>query len=248
MSTPIFTVALAGPDGAGKSTLTRRLEQELPIPAKYVYMGVNLESSNLVLPTTRLLLEIKRALGGRPDIAGPLDPDNAKPRSKSPVKRALKGLKSSLRITNQIAEEWFRQSLVWLYQRRGFIVLFDRHFYYDYYFHDIAVENPQRSLASRIHGFMLDRLYPKPDFVIFLDAPAEVLYARKRESSVEILDHRRREYLRLREIVKNSVLVDASKPQDEVLQEVSSQIMAFYHHGATTVDGLGWKIREHERG
>lgn len=238
MKRSVFTVALAGPDGAGKSTITRRLEQVLPLPAKYVYMGVNLESSNLVLPTTRLLLEIKRALGGRPDMAGPVDPNKSKPQPKSSVKRAFKGLKSGLRLTNQISEEWFRQLLVWQYLRRGFIVLFDRHFYYDYYFHDIAVNDPERSLVSRFHGFMLERFYPKPDFVIFLDAPAEVLYARKRERSVEILDHRRREYLRLREIVKNSVLVDASQPEDEVLKEVSNQIMIFYHHGAKAVSIL----------
>lgn len=238
MKRSAFTVALAGPDGAGKSTITRRLEKVLPLPSKYVYMGVNLESSNLVLPTTRLVLEVKRALGGRPDIAGPVDPNKSKHRPKSWAKRAIKDLKSSLRLTNQIAEEWFRQLLVWKYQRQGFIVLFDRHFYYDYYFHDVAVDDPQRSLLSRIHGYMLERFYPKPDFAIFLDAPAELLYARKRESSVDILDHRRREYLRLREIVKNSVLVDASQSEDEVLNEVTSQIMAFHHHGTKGVNIL----------
>ena len=238
MKRAVFTVALAGPDGAGKSTITRRLEKVLPFPSKYVYMGVNLESSNLVLPTTRLLLEVKRALGGRPDIAGPVDPNKSKHRPKSWTQRVFKGLKSSLRLTNQIAEEWFRQLLVWQYQRRGFIVLFDRHFYYDYYFHDVAVDDLQRSLVSRIHGHMLERFYPKPDFVIFLDAPAELLYARKREGSVDILDHRRREYLRLREIVKNSVLVDASQSEDDVLKEVACQIMTFYHYGANAVSIL----------
>ena len=56
----MFTVALIGPDGAGKSTIGRKLQEISPLPMKYVYMGVNLESSNLVLLTTRLLLEIKR--------------------------------------------------------------------------------------------------------------------------------------------------------------------------------------------
>ena len=57
----MFTVALIGPDGAGKSTVGRELERRLSFPAKYIYMGVNLESSNLVLPTTRLILGIKRS-------------------------------------------------------------------------------------------------------------------------------------------------------------------------------------------
>ena len=230
MKAPIFTVVLAGPDGAGKSTVTKKAAERLPVPAKYIYMGVNLESSHLVLPTTRLLLEVKRALGGRPDIAGPSDPSEDRPKPKSLVKRILKGLKSSLRLTNQIAEEWFRQVLVWYYQRKGFIVLFDRHFYYDYYFHDVIQEVEDRSLTRRIHGYMLEHFYPRPDFAIFLDAPVEVLFSRKPEGSIDALENRRQEYLRLQEIIEPSVIVDASKPVEIVLEEVVHQIMNFYRY------------------
>jgi hypothetical protein len=62
----MFTVALIGPDGAGKTTIGRRLEHALPRPVKYIYMGVNLDSSNVMLPTTRLVKAIKRALGAPP--------------------------------------------------------------------------------------------------------------------------------------------------------------------------------------
>ena len=99
--TTVFTVALVGPDGAGKSTIARQLVgHKLPLPVKYVYMGVNLDSSNLVLPTTRLILEIKRARGGRPDMAGPPDRTRVKPRAKGMVKRVAAGLKSGLRLAN----------------------------------------------------------------------------------------------------------------------------------------------------
>ncbi len=67
----MFTVALIGADGSGKSSVSRHLERTLPFPTKYVYMGVNLEASNLVLPSTRLLLEWKRARGRRPDLSRP---------------------------------------------------------------------------------------------------------------------------------------------------------------------------------
>ena len=69
MARPRLTVALVGPDGAGKSTISARLRQAaLPAPVKTIYMGVNLEASTLMLPTTRLLLAAKRARGGRPDL------------------------------------------------------------------------------------------------------------------------------------------------------------------------------------
>ncbi len=69
----MFTVALIGPDGAGKTTICQRLEQILPLPTKYVYMGINLETSRFMLPSTLLLLQMKRWFGKRPDLAPPSD-------------------------------------------------------------------------------------------------------------------------------------------------------------------------------
>lgn len=224
----MFTVALIGPDGAGKSTIGRKLEQVSPIPAKYVYMGVNLESSNLVLPTTRLLLETKRARGRRPDITVPRHLYKSQVRPKSG--KRFTGLRAALRFVHLIAEEWFRQLIIWYYQFRGYYVILDRHFYFDYYAHDITNENPKRPLHSRIHGWMLDKLYPKPDFVIFLDAPSEVLFARKPEGTLEARERRRQEYVELREAVKNYAVVDVSRPEEEVLREISDLIMKFHYN------------------
>jgi len=47
----MFSVALIGPDGAGKTTLTAQLQQWATIPVKCLYMGVNIEASNHALPT-----------------------------------------------------------------------------------------------------------------------------------------------------------------------------------------------------
>lgn len=224
----MFTVALIGPDGAGKSTIARQLALAPPLPLKYVYMGVNLESSNLVLPTTRLLLEVKRARGQRPDMAaGPHDFSRSATRPVGIKKRLAAGLKATLRFMNLTAEEWFRQVIVWNYIFRGYSVIFDRHFYFDYYAHDVANETPNRPLHSRIHGFMLQNLYPKPDFVIFLDAPAEVLFARKPEGRLESLERRRQEYIQLRNVVKACAVVDVSQSMDQVLQDVSELILEF---------------------
>ena len=68
-----------------------------------------------------------------------------------------------------MAEEWYRQGLSVAYRRRGSIVVFDRHFVADYHAADVAA--PARTTSRRVHGFLLSRLYPKPDLVIFLDAP-----------------------------------------------------------------------------
>jgi thymidylate kinase len=236
----MFTVALIGPDGAGKTTIGRRLEHALPMPVKYVYMGVNLDSSNHMLPTTRLLHAIKRARGAKPDVAGPPDARRVKPRPKGVVKRTAAGLKSSLRLTNRISEEWFRQALAWYYQRRGNIVLFDRHYFSDYYAYDIVKDGTQRPLSNRIHGFMLQHIYPKPDLIIYLDAPAEVLFARKGEGTIAALERRRQDYLQLRDLVSHFVVVDATQPEDDVARDVTRLIWDFY----TAKTGKTMKVRD----
>ena len=221
LSNDLFTVALVGADGSGKTSLANRLLETLPLPVKYVYMGINLESSNLVLPTTRLLLEIKRLRGKRPDMRGPFDPSLRKSAPRGILKRTAAGLKSSLRTTNTLAEEWFRLAVVASYRRRGFIVIFDRHFLFDYYFHHVLHKDKLLSTADHLHGYILDRYYPRPDLVICLDAPAEVLYARKSEASLDLLENRRQEYLQLRNVVKDFVIVDASRSQEQVLNDVN---------------------------
>ena len=224
----MFTVALIGPDGAGKTTISRRLEGMLPRPVKYLYMGVNLDSSNMMLPTSQALRAIKRALGAPPDVGGPPDSRRVKPPPKNVFKRILVGVKSILRLINQLSEEWFRQGLAWYYQRRGYIVLFDRHYFSDYYAYDIANRRGGLPLARRIHGFVLQHIYPRPDLVIYLDAPAEVLYERKGEGTLVALERRRREYLQIRNLVKHFVVVDASQPLDEVVRAVTEVIGNFY--------------------
>ncbi|HEU4895058.1 MAG TPA: hypothetical protein VFT85_04395 [Acidimicrobiia bacterium] len=201
------------------------MARELAIPIKYVYMGINLENSNLVLPTTRLLLEIKRLRGGRPDMAGPSRRRRAA-RPATRVRRVTGLLRASLRLANIMAEEWFRQLVIWYYQLRGNVVLMDRHFFLDYFAHDVT--GPDRSWPSRVHGAMLRSVYPRPDVVIMLDAPAEVLFARKGEGTVELLEERRREYLLARDQVPAFYVVDATRPEDEVAQRVGKILRDHY--------------------
>ena len=225
----MFTIALIGPDGTGKSTISRKLQDLLPLPTKYIYMGINQEATNFALPTTRLWKKIKQASGRQSDMGGPPDPNRLQPPPRNPLKRIARGLKSGLWIANLIAEEWYRQSVTWYYIARGYVVIFDRHFYFDYYKYHIANNRVGRTFSERVHGFMLNRIFPKPDLVIFLDAPAEVLFARKREGSVELLEQRRQEYLQFQGMVKRFVTVDTTQSVDEVAHQVCNLIMDYYH-------------------
>lgn len=225
----MFTVAIVGPDGAGKTTVCRYLEQALPWPTKYVYMGVATASANFTLPTTQFLLKMKKMirdprptkLGGRP-----LE-HRYKSRPKGMIRGSVAAVKETFALMNQLAEEWFRQCVVWYYLVRGRIVLLDRHFAADYVF-DIVNRRNGIPLRFRVHAFVLERLYPKPDLVVYLDAPAEILLARKQEGTRDSLERMRQEYLQFSNMVCHFAIVDASQPQQDVVSQVATLVGKFY--------------------
>src|SRR4051812_39086335 len=212
-----LTVALVGPDGAGKSSVSARLRSAgLPRPVKVLYMGVNLEASRLMLPTTRLLLVAKRLRGRRADLVA------------SPVREAGPGttrpVKDAARLTLWMMEEWFRQGVAASYSLRGSIVVFDRPFFADYYHADVRASRVARNPLRRFHGWMLDHGYPKPDLMILLDVPAERLHARKPEATVEWLEQRRSQSLELAAVVPRFVVLDADRPLDAGVDDTADLI------------------------
>jgi hypothetical protein len=78
-------------------------------------------------------------------------------------------------------EEWYRQLLSWRYQAQGYIVLYDRHFLFDFSLD--GVDSNVMAFERRLHRWILTRFYPRPSLVVYLDAPAEVLFGRKGEKT-----------------------------------------------------------------
>ncbi|MBW1975517.1 MAG: thymidylate kinase-like protein [Deltaproteobacteria bacterium] len=111
---------------------------------------------------------------------------------------------------------------IYLMLVRSTLVLFDR------YYHDILVD-PKR---YRYGGPMwlarwVGKVIPKPDLFILLDAPPEVLQARKQEVPFEETARQRQAYLKLVRGMKNGVVVDASRPLNDVVAEVNRVILDF---------------------
>jgi thymidylate kinase len=232
-----FTVALIGPDGAGKSASSERLGEVLPLPVKRIYMGVNPEASATALPTTRLVFAVKRARRRTPEAdRSTRQRDLPRPPAGS-LRRGAAALKSVARLVAWVSEEWFRQCVAWYHTRRGSIVVFDRHFFVDYYHSDVGSSSDERPFSSRIHGFLLDRVYPKPDLTICLDAPADVLRSRKQEAPVEWLERRRQQYLTLAEVLPHFVVVDAAQPLADVTRDVARAILRFHQDSNRASNG-----------
>lgn len=219
----VRSVALIGPDGAGKSTVARELVRCLDRPARYLYMGVNLEQSRSMLPTTRLALALKRARGRRPDMTADWSAGVAS--TARGRWRIAREAYAAVRLLAWVAEEWYRALAAAVYQRLGYLVVFDRHFLLDYHA-STERSDPGQLAATRLHGALLRRFYPRPDMVVCLDAPAEVLHARKREGSVESIERLRREYLEASTLVPDFAVLDATLPVPALVRQISSMVRA----------------------
>ena len=104
---------------------------------------------------------------------------------------------------------------------RGELVLFDR------YYHDVLAD-PRRYryggpawLAERV-----GRLVPAPDLFVVLDAPAEVLQARKAEVSPAESAAAREAYRALAAALPRARVVDGARPLERVVDEVAALVRA----------------------
>jgi thymidylate kinase len=221
-------IVLVGPDGAGKTTIAKALVESLDFPVRYLYMGLNPISSNRTLPTSRLVRYIKlrtyerevRSTGG--DVPEKVSAHSLKRRSgkRGPLWRTA-------RFVNRMVEALYRQWLIWSCELRGYVVIGDRHFLIDTAIRESDSQEPKKASYARLEHWILSHAFPEPDLVIFLDAPAEVLYARKQERTPKYLERRRRVIMEQGRKMDNFVRVDATQPPDKVLAEVTQLVLEF---------------------
>jgi len=214
----VTTVALIGADGAGKSSVANELTRSFPRPVRRLYMGMNPDSGAFALPTTRLShrLKVRRARAG-----SPADAVRAVSLHSLEHRKDTRGrVWATARLFNRIAEELLKQVVSTWYQARGAIVVYDRHYLFDF---TPASDRPGR-LTSRIHLWFLEHLYPKPDLVVFLDAPPDVLLARKQEVPESYLNGRRAAFLKRGAQLPHFVVVDAARPLAQVYDDVADHI------------------------
>lgn len=225
-----FMVALVGADGAGKSTVAARLVATLPLPASSVYLGDDPPKGVPVLITTRLLRRhwaqdeaSGPATAQRPTVRPPAPPDGSAHQRSTPA-QIREGIRQLVVTGLQMAEEHHQYRRALRQVRRGRVTVLDRHYYYDYYYHHVA--QVAGSPAHRLHGWWLTRVLPKPDITFCLDAPAELLYARKPEGTLQERKTRRDEYVRMENDVRLR-MVDVSRPVDEIVRELSEAVQDF---------------------
>jgi len=191
-----LNVVLLGPDGAGKSSVIDALSPSLA--------GAFARSTcrGFAPPLHRLFRRSRH----------PTDQPHALPA------RSL--LISLLRAGYWFAYATLGYGSLRLALARSTLVLNDRHLI------DILVDPKRYRYGGPVWlMWAIWRLSPKPDLIILLDAPPEVLQARKQEVSFEESARQRRAYLSLVRSMRNGHVVDAARPLQHVTRDVSDIIL-----------------------
>ncbi len=194
---PAPMVAVMGPDGSGKSSVLRIAEEEL---------GKTLHQLKLYhwYPRFFRFAQLQR---------GPvLDPHGRLPRGSfiSVAKLLFMAMDWNLSY-------WLRLTHL---RAKNTVIIFDR------YYLDLVVD-PMR---YRFRGpkwlvKLIGKLILKPDVCILLDAPAEVLQARKQEVTAEESIRQREAYRQIVGNMKNGIIIDAARPLPEVVSAFNGVIL-----------------------
>jgi thymidylate kinase len=188
---PGLSVALLGPDGSGKSSLTEELQRSFHIPVRAVYMGL-------------------------------WKNDRKKPGAKG-LGQGVWLAQRGLEIVGRFPKAWEQYLLGLTYRALGRLVIFDR-----YVYDALVTAHSTSGRLKRLYMWVLGHACPAPDLVLVLDAPGEVMFARKGEHNPETLEIQRQGLLALRDRIPNVEIIDATHDKETVRADVFDRIWSAY--------------------
>jgi thymidylate kinase len=213
-------VTFLGTDGAGKSSVTARVEQDLA--------PVFSSTKRYHRPVASPLRWMKRFQTGIRS-GGHASPSTtglyAQPAQHDPPGKLPHNLPASLlKLGLWWADFTVFGYLLDVYPRLvgSTLVLLDR-YYQDLLVHPHGYRYGGPLWLARLVG----RFVPRPHLVILLDAPAEVIQARKPELPFEETARQREAYLEVGEGLSNAHVVDTSQPLAAVVDEVERIILEY---------------------
>lgn len=192
----VRTVAVFGPDGAGKSAVLEALAPRL-------------EDCTKIVEQRHLRPRIPLLEKERTDDGPVTDPHGRTAKSR---------IASYAQLTLWLLAYWYDRTV--RRKRNATLYLYDR------YFHDVLVDSRRyRYSGSLAFARLLSAWIPRVDLAVILDAPPEVLRARKREVSHEETVRQRDEYLALTNVLPTSVVLDATQPLEDVVRDAEAAIL-----------------------
>ncbi len=205
-------IAIMGPDGAGKSAVIDAIRQQF----RFAYHKVKC-----------FHLRPKSLRPGKDTQQVVTDPHGKPPRGT---------ILSVLKVFFLIADYWLGYAMkIAPATRRSQLIVFDRYIY------DLLVDSKRVRYGGPAWLLKLAALVvPRPDIVILLDAPAEVLWSRKQEVPFEEVVRQRDRYCKVATGLSFAKTVNADQPLADVIRDVDTVIVE--HYQRRTAERLRLKV------
>ncbi len=153
----------------------------------------------------------------------------------SPHGKAPRGILLSL---TKLAYFWMDYTLgYWLCVRplkvRSHLVLFDR------YYHDLLIDHKRyRYGAPDWLARLIGRTIPKPDLFLVLDAPAEIIHARKQEVTLDETKRQRDAYLQFARETANAIVLSTDQSLDDTVKDGTNAVLQYMQERQSTRMGV----------
>lgn len=223
-------VAISGVDGSGKSTLHRRLVEELgragvDVSPVWVRPGMGLGA---LASLATLLKRLLRQDAG-PGLRAVASPDGERPASR---RGAVGWVWSMLVCVRFISGVWRQHRAA-----GGPIILYDRYLVDALATLDFAYEG----VDLRLHRWLVRGLLPRADVSIYLDVPVDVSVARKPDDLIGAAAIRRQlaAYDEWLDSYPPTVRLDATRPQADLVSEAVRWCLSLDRRAGSRRNGHG---------
>lgn len=200
-----LSVAFLSPDGGGKSTIIENIKKT----CAGAFCGIN------YIYTRPHLLK-------NPGAYNPVNPHDEGSGNPDPHGKKLHGsLKSWFRFLYYVMD-YILGTLIKIYPMKVMkhLVVFDR-YYYDYL---VDLQRYQYKLPKWAPK-LFRHIIPTPDIVFILDGEPEILYARKKELTLDELDYQVKEYRKVAKMVSTSQVINVNNNINKVTADVTQAII-----------------------
>ncbi|HET6889530.1 MAG TPA: hypothetical protein VFH31_00390 [Pyrinomonadaceae bacterium] len=200
-------IAIIGPDGCGKSTITSALA--LALQSAFAAKKQRVHWRPEFLPAPGRLFRRKRAERG----------SVTNPHGLPPYGRSVSVLRMLYFWIDFVIGVPLR---FWPMKVRDSLILVER-YYYDFHIDPLRYRIDAPQWIARALG----KFVPRPDLVFYLDAPEEVLAERKKELSFEELRRQRQAFLALTSDMGTfGKAIEADRPIEAVVTDIRRAIFA----------------------